>query len=108
MLKKVAINKNEIDKLIRMKKNKEAFEYIEHVRNVIELVAISRVDQFIKNKIILEKEREVFISLIQNNINNKLLEEKNYILIDETYISSLSTKIERFKELRERRKVTNK
>ena len=108
MLKKVAINKNEIDKLIRIKKYKEAYEYIEHVRSVIELVATSRVDKFIKNKIILEKERDVFLSLIQNNINNKLLEENNYILIDEKYVDSLGEKIERFKELRERKKVINK
>lgn len=108
MLKKVAIDKNEIDKLIKLKKYKEAFDYIAHVRSVIEIVSKTRVNKFIENKIILDKEKEVFLSLIQNNINNKLLEDENYILIDETYIEIMEEKLIKLKALRERKKITRK
>ena len=108
MLNKVAINKNEIDKLIKLKRYDEAKNYILDVRNMIDLVSTTRVNKFIENKIILEKEREVFHSLIENNINKKLLEEKNVILIDESYVEIFSEKINKMKSLRERRKVSNR
>ena len=108
MLNKVAINKNEIDKLIKLKRYDEAKNYILDVRNMIDLVSTTRVNKFIENKIILEKEREVFHSLIENNINKKLLEEKNVILIDESYVKIFSEKINKMKSLRERRKVSNR
>lgn len=108
MLKKVAIDKNEMDKLIKLKKYKEAFDYIAHVRSVIEIVSKTRVNKFIENKIILDKEKEVFLSLIQNNINNKLLEDENYILIDESYIEIMEERLIKLKALRERKKLTRK
>ena len=53
MLKKVAVNKIEIDKLIRFKKYDEAKNFIVHIRDVIELVSINRVNILIENEAIL-------------------------------------------------------
>ena len=63
-----------------MEKYKEAIDYINHVRKMVELVSINRVNKFLENNIILKEEKSLFVSLVQRNINNKLLEEKNYIL----------------------------
>ena len=89
MLKKVAVDKVEIDKLIRLKKYNEAKDFISHIRDVIELVSINRVDVLIKSEVILDTEREGFIKIIQNNIISKLLEEEDYILSDESYVDSI-------------------
>ena len=108
MLKKVAIDKMEIDKLIKLKKYKEAFDYIAHVRKVIELVAKNRVNKFIESNIILEEERELFVSLIQNNINNKLLEDSHYMLVDEKYISLMKEKMIRLQVYKDKRRIVRK
>ena len=104
MLNKVAIDRLQINKLIKLKKYKEAFDYINHVRKVIELVAVNRVNKFIENNIILKEERELFIFLIQNNINNKLLEEENYILIDEDYIEVMEEKLNKMKKIMDKKR----
>lgn len=108
MLKKVAVDRLQINKLIKLKRYKEAFDYIDHVRKVIELVSISRVNKFIENNIILKEEKALFISLIQNNINNKLLEEDNYILVDEEYIKSMEEQLIKIKEIRDKKRQLKK
>ena len=108
MLRKVAVDRLQINKLIKLKKYKEAFDYINHVRKVIELVAINRVNKFIENKIILKEEKKLFLSLIQNNINNKLLEDNNYMLIDEEYIKTMKEKLTKMKEIINKKQVVNK
>lgn len=108
MLKKVAVDRLQINKLIKLKRYKEAFDYINHVRKVIELVSINRVNKFIDNNIILKEEKALFISLIQNNINNKLLEEENYILVDEDYIEVMEEKLMKIKEIRDKKRLIKK
>ena len=103
MLKKVAVDRTQINKLIKLKKYKEALDYINHVRKVIELVAINRVNKFIENSIILKEEKSLFICLIQKNINNKLLEEKNYILVDEDYLDVMTKQLEEIKNIRNKK-----
>ena len=108
MLKKVAVDRLQINKLIKLKKYKEAIDYINHVRKVIDMVSISRVNRFIENKIILKEEKGLFVSLIQNNINNKLLEEETYILIDEEYVDLMIAKLSKIKEIRDKKKQLRK
>lgn len=105
MLKKVAVDKDEINKLIRLKKYQEAKEFIRHIKDVIELVAINRVDSLIKTEAIIEKEKQTFIKIIQENIISKLLEDKDYILIDESYVDLMEERINKLKKLKERRKI---
>ena len=105
MLKKVAVDRFEINKLIRLKRSKEAKDYINHVRSVIEMVAVNRVNKFLENKIILKEEKNLFLKLIENNLNNKLLEEKNYILVDEDYIDRMGEQILYLKHAINRKKI---
>lgn len=108
MLKKVAVDRFQINKLIKLKRYKEAFDYINHVRKVIELVSLNRVNKFIENKIILKEEKKLFVSLIQNNINNKLLEEENYILVDEEYVEIMEENFNRLKQAVDKKKCVKR
>ena len=92
MIKKVAVDKKEIDKLIRIRKYKEAKEMIAHIRDVITLCALKRVDALIEHNVILKEEKEGFIELIEENIVSKILEEKDYIEVDESYVDLMEKK----------------
>lgn len=108
MVTKVAIDKFEIDKLVRVKKYKEACDYIGHVREVIQIVATNRVNEFVDKKVISKKSKKLFFSLIVTNINNKLLKDDNYILIDESYVSYQREKEVKLRIIKEKRRSCKK
>lgn len=105
MLTKVAVDKFEIDKLIRIKKYNEAVNYIENVREVMSLVAMNRVNEFVEKRVISKKNKKLFFSLIIANINNKLLKDENYVLIDESYVRIQKEKEEKLKNIKKKRRV---
>lgn len=105
MLTKVAVDKCEIDKLIRIKQYQKARNYIENVREVIEIVALNRVNEFVDKNIISKKNKKLFFSLIVTNINNKLLKDDGHILIDESYINSQIERDKKFKCIKEKRRM---
>ena len=100
MNEKVVVDKKEIDRLIRLRKYDDAYNHISHVRDVIELVVVNRVEALLNNKVILEKEKRTFYKIIKDNIINKLLEEDDYIFIDETYIKEKEKQLLMLKEKR--------
>lgn len=104
MLDKVAVDKLKIYELIRLKRYKEAFMYIEDVRKVIELAARKRINRFIEEKIILKEEENLFFNVVCNNINNKLLEDKNYLLMDENDINSIKDKLMKFNSIKNKKR----
>jgi len=104
MLDKVAVDKLKIYELIRLKRYKEAFMYIEDVRKVIELATKKRINKFIEEKIILKEEENLFFNVVCNNINNKLLEDKNYLLMDENDINSIKDKLMKFNSIKNKKR----
>lgn len=104
MLDKVAVDKLKIYELIRLKRYKEAFMYIEDVRKVIELAAKKRINKFIEEKIILKDEELLFLDIVEKDINNKLLEDKNYVLMNEMDVNLIKDKFLILKSIINRRK----
>lgn len=105
MLKKVAVNKNEINELIRLKKYQEAIECVENIRVIIKNMATVRVEKLIENNIILKEEKEIFYKIIEKDINNNLLQDKNYILIDESYVQMMENNLAQLKVIKNKRRV---
>ena len=89
MLDKVAINKEEIETLIESQEYDLAIEQIEHVKDIMELITKDRVNKMIKEGIIFEQERRAFSKLIKDNINNKILEDPEYVLMSEEDIRKI-------------------
>lgn len=100
---KVAVDKEEIDKLIMLRKYSDAIEHIKHVRDVIELVVVNRLDTLIKQEIIVKKEENTFYKIIRKGIIDKLLEDKDYVLMDESYVYNLKDKVIDLKKYRKTR-----
>lgn len=105
MLKKVAVNKSEINELIRLKKYQEAVEYISNIRVMIKNISDSRVEKLIENNIIFKEERETFYKVIEKDINKKLLQDKNYILIDESYVKLMEDNLTQLKVIKNKRRI---
>lgn len=93
MLKKVAVNKNEIYSLLRMNKYDEALKMIKDQKTNIENTALEIVNKYVKNEIILIEEKETFIKIIEKDINDKLIKDYSYILMDEDRLFLLYEKI---------------
>lgn len=93
MLKKVAVNKNEIYSLLRMNKYDEALKMIKYQKTNIENTALEIVNKYVKNEIILIEEKETFIKIIEKDINDKLIKDYSYILMDEDRLFLLYEKI---------------
>lgn len=100
MVGKVVVDKKEIDRLIRIGKYDDAYKHINKVREVIELVVFNRIESLLKNNVISDKEKNTFYKLIKSNIFDKLLEDEDYILIDETYIDKKKNNLSSLKEKR--------
>lgn len=105
MLKKVAVDKKEMDKLIKVRKYKEALDYINQVRNMIRIMSEDKVSKLIEYNIVLEEEKDTFFSIIEKDINNKLLEDSDYILVDEAYIKTMEEKFIKLRSLCDRKKI---
>lgn len=93
MLKKVAVNKNEIYSLLRINKYDEALKVIKDQKTNIENTALEIVNKYVKNEIILIEEKETFIKIIEKDINDKLIKDYSYILMDEDRLFLLYEKI---------------
>lgn len=93
MLKKVAVNKNEIYSLLRINKYDEALKMIKDQKTNIENTALEIVNKYVKNEIILIEEKETFIKIIEKDINDKLIKDYSYILMDEDRLFLLYEKI---------------
>ena len=102
MLKKVAVERKKLNRLISMNLYKEAKDYLMVVRETIEKLALEKVEKYLDNQIILESEKRVFLNIIENDINKKLLENKDYILIDEIYINKVQENILKLKSVKRR------
>jgi hypothetical protein len=98
MQERVAVDKFEIYKLMRLKKYKDACLHLKDVRNVIEIATRKRINQFIKEKIIFKDEEELFFKVIYNNFNNKLLEDNCYALMNEEDLECVKKQIMKFSE----------
>lgn len=101
---KVAVDKLKMYKLIKLKKYKEAFLYIEDVRSVIELATKKRISQFLKEKIILKDEEDLFFYVVYNYINSKLLEDNNYVLMNEEDINCIKDKLIKFNAIKNKKR----
>lgn len=106
MLKKVAINRKEIDKLIKMKKYDEAIKIVDNSRRLINDIAQNRVDKLVEYETILSEEKTTFLSIIENDINNRLLQDSDYILIDESYVKVMKEKFIQLKSIRGKKLMT--
>jgi hypothetical protein len=100
MIDKVIVNRYEIDKLIRMKKDNELKEYILSCKEMMEITIKSRVNKLIENKIILEKERNTFFNLLLEELNENFLKDDNYILLDENEIEKRKEEFNKLRSLK--------
>lgn len=102
MLKKVAVNKYEINRLIKLKLYKEARDYLMAVRETITRLALEKVEKYLENEIILESEKRHFLNIVENDINKKLLQYDNYVLMDENYINKVQENIIKLQSIKRR------
>lgn len=102
MLKKVAVERKEIYRLIKMNLYKEAMDCLNSSREMINKLALIRVNKYLENEIILDSEKRTFINVIENDINKRLLENESYILMDENDIDNLQEKIIKIKSIKKR------
>ena len=100
MLKKVAVNKNEIYSLLRMNKYDDALKMIKEQKSNIENTALEIVNKYVKNEIILQEEKDTFIKIIEKDINDKLIKDYSYILMDEERLNLLYEKMNKLRKSR--------
>ena len=104
MGRKIAVNKKELDKMLKVNDYEGLLNYISNIRKIIDIVSLNRVNDFINRKVILKEEKNLFHSLIFKNINNKLIEDEQYVLVDESDILNIKSKMEKLKKKRKNRK----
>ena len=104
MLDRVAIDKIKIYELIRRKEYEEAGFYIDNVRKVIELAAKKRVNKYIEENIIFKDEEELFFKIIENNINNKLIKDNGFVLMNENDVEIMKERLAKFKSITNKKK----
>ncbi len=99
-MKKVAVNKNEIYSLLRRNEYESALLTMNQQKKKIEDAALEIVNKYIQYEIILPQEKETFIKIIEKDINDKLIKDYSYILIDENRLNSLYEKISKLRSSR--------
>ena len=69
------------------------------MRKVIELAAKKRVNKYIEEKIIFKDEEELFFTIIENNINNKLIKDNGFVLMNENDVEMVKERLAKFKSI---------
>ena len=106
MLKKVAVNKDEIKRFIKVRNFKGAKEYITNIREMIHAMAMEKVKTYLKNELIIEKEINSFCKLNENTINKSILKDSKYCLMSEEDINSIEKNFIKLKAARTRKKYS--